>query len=57
MSPRCGPRAYSLEHLRGGAAQPKSDLVSLAQWAVTTGRGWLVRAVGAALQREGLCHV
>jgi hypothetical protein len=56
MSPRRGPRAYTLERSRGGVVQRKSDLVTVRQWAVTTGRGWLVRGIGAALQREGLRH-
>jgi hypothetical protein len=32
----------------------KTTLVDLGLWAVTTGRGWLVRAVHAAIEREGL---
>jgi hypothetical protein len=33
----------------------KATLVELGYWGLTTGRGWLVHAVHAALQREGLC--
>jgi len=32
----------------------KTLLVGLGQWGITTGRGWLVRAVDAAIEREGL---
>jgi hypothetical protein len=32
----------------------KSDLVTLSQSALVTGRGWLVRAVHRALDEEGL---
>jgi hypothetical protein len=36
-------------------AEPrKSVLVDLGSWAVTTSCGWLVRAVHAAIEREGL---
>jgi hypothetical protein len=34
----------------------KSDLVTLGQWALVLGRGWLVRAVHRALDQEGLRH-
>jgi hypothetical protein len=37
--------------------QRKSTLIALGHWAILTGRGWLVRAVHAAIEREGLCHV
>jgi hypothetical protein len=36
--------------------QRKRDLVELGLWAVVTGRGWLVRAVHAALVQEDLRH-
>jgi diketogulonate reductase-like aldo/keto reductase len=36
--------------------QRKTTLVALGTWAFLTGRGWLVRAVHAALEREGLRH-
>jgi len=36
--------------------QRKADLVAIGQWAIVTGRGWLVHAVHAALVREGLVH-
>jgi hypothetical protein len=32
----------------------KDILVALGLWGMVTGRGWLVKAVQAALQREGL---
>ena len=32
----------------------KTLLIELGQWAVETRRGWLVRAVDAAIEREGL---
>jgi hypothetical protein len=32
----------------------KALLVDLGRWGIETGRGWLVQAVTAALQREGL---
>jgi hypothetical protein len=35
----------------------KADLVDLGLWALARGRGWLVRAVEAALVREGLTNV
>jgi hypothetical protein len=36
-------------------AEPrKSVLVDLGSWAVTTSCGWLVRAVHAAIEQEGL---
>jgi hypothetical protein len=34
----------------------KTTLVTLGLWALTTGRGWLVQAVDAAIEREGLLH-
>ena len=34
----------------------KRTLVQLGLWGVTTGRGWLVHGVHAALQREALVH-
>jgi hypothetical protein len=34
----------------------KSDLVTLGQWALATGRGWLERAVHRALTEEGVGH-
>jgi hypothetical protein len=34
----------------------KADFITLENWAVATGRGWIVRAVYTALEREGLCH-
>jgi hypothetical protein len=34
----------------------KGILIEIGLWAMATGRGWLVRAVKAALQREGLRH-
>jgi hypothetical protein len=37
-------------------SQRKVHLVDLGLWALTTGRGWLVHAVHAALVREGLAH-
>jgi hypothetical protein len=37
-------------------AQRKTLLVTLGHWAILTGRGWLVRAVHAAIEREGLYH-
>ena len=36
------------------SAQRKLDLIDLGVWGLTTGRGWLVRAVHAAIEREGL---
>jgi hypothetical protein len=36
------------------SAQRKAALVGSGQWAVMTGCGWLVRAVEATLEREGL---
>jgi len=42
------PNPIALGHSR------KKTLVDLGLWAVTTGRGWLVRAVRAAIEREGL---
>jgi hypothetical protein len=39
-------RAETLERSQGGAVQHKSDLATQGQWAVTTDRGWLVRAEG-----------
>jgi hypothetical protein len=56
MNPRRGPRADTLERSQDGAVQHKSDLATQGQWAVTTGRGWLVRVEGAALQGEALHH-
>ncbi len=38
------------------AVQRKHDLVAIGLWALAAGRGWLVRAVQAALVREGLRH-
>jgi hypothetical protein len=38
------------------AVHRKRTLVDLGQWALVTGRGWLVHAVHAALVREGLAH-
>jgi hypothetical protein len=38
-------------------AQRKDDLIAIGLWGVTTGRGWLVRAVEAAFAQEGLLHV
>jgi hypothetical protein len=34
----------------------KVTLVALGQWAVLTGCGWLVQAVDASIEREGLRH-
>ena len=34
----------------------KAILVDMGLWAMATGRSWLVRAVEAAIQAEGLCH-
>jgi hypothetical protein len=34
----------------------KHALVTLGEWAMATGRGWLVTAVQRALVREGLTH-
>jgi len=34
----------------------KSVLVALGLWGVLTGRGWVVRAVEAAIVREVLAH-
>jgi hypothetical protein len=34
--------------------QRKCDLVDLGVWAMVTGRCWLVLAVTAAIQRQGL---
>jgi hypothetical protein len=31
-------------------------LIDLGAWAIATGRGWLVKAVEIAVQREGLRH-
>jgi len=39
------------------AERRKVALVSLGQWAVVTGRGWLVQAVHRALKWEGLTNV
>jgi hypothetical protein len=39
-------RANTLERSQGGAVKHKSDLATQSQWAVTTSRGWLVRAEG-----------
>jgi hypothetical protein len=36
--------------------QCKMDLVALGLWGIMTGRGWVVVAVRAALQREDLRH-
>ena len=43
MIPRCPTRV-----------QRKHDLIDIGQWAIATGRGWVVRAVHAAIRREGL---
>jgi hypothetical protein len=58
----CPPRAAqgtadfcTVLHSRLSTTTRKADLVALGDWAVTSGRGWLVHAVHAALQREGLC--
>jgi hypothetical protein len=36
--------------------QRRRDLVALGLWAVVTDRGWLVRAVEAAIRGQGLGH-
>jgi hypothetical protein len=41
-------------HFRASTICRKADLVALENWAVATGRGWLVRAVETALASEGL---
>jgi hypothetical protein len=45
---------YTLLHSCASITQRKADLVAFGNWAVITGRGWLVRAVETALAREGL---
>ena len=34
----------------------KTTLVTLSLWALTTGRGWLVQAAEASIEREDLRH-
>jgi hypothetical protein len=34
----------------------KTTFVALGLWALTAGRGWLVQAVDAAIEREGQQH-
>jgi hypothetical protein len=39
------------------AHRRKAVLVELGLWGLRTGRGWVVKAVEEAIQREGLRHV
>jgi hypothetical protein len=45
----------SLAH-RKQDSERKSRLLAIGQWALASGRGWLVRAARAAMRREGLDH-
>jgi hypothetical protein len=45
---------YANLNSRASTTSRKADLIALGSWAVITGRRWLVRAVHAAIEREGL---
>jgi hypothetical protein len=45
-----------IPHLAREGYIRKDTLIALGLWAMVTGRGWLVRAVRAAIRREGLTH-
>jgi hypothetical protein len=45
-----------ISHHLHQAQQRKHDLISSGLWALITGRGWMVRAVQAALVRKGLVN-
>jgi hypothetical protein len=55
--PAYGHAGFSVPlNSRTSMTRRKADLVALGNWAVDTGRGWLVRAVHAAIECEGLRH-